>query len=585
MDGRCTELYVKAHALKGQQCVHCRLVVGDGFVTITTGESIRRFFEHAEEAEEEEDDDSMDKDGNDLDGDCSRPQKHAKSPELAREFLLDAATVIFKEQTKLLEEEEKEKREEEERKERRRMKEKEKKLRRKERIREKKKDKGKNNSETDQHVAPDVTREELTPSVEEEPNVTGNEDLRNSETGDVVSSRVVSPDIEDEHVLDGYQLLNMLNNSDGCPDDRFATFKDESASFGVEHFNNSHQKLKHRKDLQLEPKRFDRRRFSSVSENGGMNNRLDQNYQGNHVDTSRTIIGPNKPSRCNAAKTNPRTSGSKFAERLHGSNRMSERDDFHSCCYQHNDYRTKIESQRSARTGRDGKSVCMSESSSDVLKPYNRGIKYTQVDHTREGVGRPKTKFVVGSFSYIRDSPHIKQVWEPMDSQKKYVQSTSYSDVSMRSSFGAETTEPNKQLESSDAISCDAANVNTASDKYDDNEKNCQGGFNFEMKSSLYYKKEVPDEEADSSPMTSSSLTGTSDPSINSTSNSDSCSSCLSEGDSKVQKAVNIQEAFKNPFMSIKMLVWKISKVQKAVNILKAKLWIMEETAIQGRFQ
>ncbi|KAF5772386.1 hypothetical protein HanRHA438_Chr13g0587071 [Helianthus annuus] len=29
----------------------------------------------------------MDKDGNELDGECSRPQKHAKSPELAREFL------------------------------------------------------------------------------------------------------------------------------------------------------------------------------------------------------------------------------------------------------------------------------------------------------------------------------------------------------------------------------------------------------------------------------------------------------------------------------------------------------------------
>ena len=40
--------------MKGKQCVHCRLVVGDGFVTITRGESIRRFFEHAEEAEEEE---------------------------------------------------------------------------------------------------------------------------------------------------------------------------------------------------------------------------------------------------------------------------------------------------------------------------------------------------------------------------------------------------------------------------------------------------------------------------------------------------------------------------------------------------
>lgn len=40
----------------------------------------------------------MDKDGNELDGEGTRPQKHAKSPELARDFLLDAATVIFKEQ-------------------------------------------------------------------------------------------------------------------------------------------------------------------------------------------------------------------------------------------------------------------------------------------------------------------------------------------------------------------------------------------------------------------------------------------------------------------------------------------------------
>ena len=40
----------------------------------------------------------MDKDGNEMDGECSLPQKHAKNPELAREFLLDAATVIFKEQ-------------------------------------------------------------------------------------------------------------------------------------------------------------------------------------------------------------------------------------------------------------------------------------------------------------------------------------------------------------------------------------------------------------------------------------------------------------------------------------------------------
>jgi hypothetical protein len=45
-----------------------------------------------------QEDDDMDRDGNDFDGDGAHPQKHAKSPELAREFLLDAAAVIFKEQ-------------------------------------------------------------------------------------------------------------------------------------------------------------------------------------------------------------------------------------------------------------------------------------------------------------------------------------------------------------------------------------------------------------------------------------------------------------------------------------------------------
>ena len=45
-----------------------------------------------------QEDDGMDRDGNDFDGDGAHPQKHAKSPELAREFLLDAAAVIFKDQ-------------------------------------------------------------------------------------------------------------------------------------------------------------------------------------------------------------------------------------------------------------------------------------------------------------------------------------------------------------------------------------------------------------------------------------------------------------------------------------------------------
>ncbi|KAH7297297.1 hypothetical protein KP509_26G064500 [Ceratopteris richardii] len=187
-DGRCNEVSVKSYGLRGKQCVHRRLFVGDGHVMITKGDSIKRFFEHAEEAEEEEDDDGIDKSGSEPENEGFRVQKHAKSPELAREFLLDAASIIFKEQVEkafregtarqnahtifvclaltlleerilvaykeintlekqkqLLEEEEHEKREEELRRERKRLKEKEKKLRRKEKQkgREREKEKSK----------------------------------------------------------------------------------------------------------------------------------------------------------------------------------------------------------------------------------------------------------------------------------------------------------------------------------------------------------------------------------------------------------------------------------------------------------
>ena len=53
-NGCSSEVSVKAHALGCQQCVHSRLVVGDGFVSIRRGKCIRMFFEHAEEVEEEE---------------------------------------------------------------------------------------------------------------------------------------------------------------------------------------------------------------------------------------------------------------------------------------------------------------------------------------------------------------------------------------------------------------------------------------------------------------------------------------------------------------------------------------------------
>lgn len=46
----------------------------------------------------EQEDDAVDTSSKDPDDDITHPQKHDKSPEFAREFLLDAAAVIFKEQ-------------------------------------------------------------------------------------------------------------------------------------------------------------------------------------------------------------------------------------------------------------------------------------------------------------------------------------------------------------------------------------------------------------------------------------------------------------------------------------------------------
>jgi len=277
-DGRCTELCAKAHALNGQLCVHRRLIVGDGFVSITKGESIQRFFERAEETEEEEDEESVDKDGNEIEGEASRPQKHAKSPELARDFLLDTATVIFKEQVekafregtarqnahssfvclslglleervrvackeistlekqnKLLEEEEDEKREEEERRERRKLKEKEKKLRRKEKL--KSKEKGnKVNSKTTESDSNGCLDEPLLGNEEERESSSGSQvdGYGGNNSEDSMSRRPSSPDMaearpsadaydsengdpkkHEQHFIPAYDIEDSLSLRDG----------------------------------------------------------------------------------------------------------------------------------------------------------------------------------------------------------------------------------------------------------------------------------------------------------------------------------------------------------------------------------
>ncbi|KAL2535149.1 hypothetical protein Adt_08500 [Abeliophyllum distichum] len=535
IDGRCTELTVKAHALKGQQCVHCRLVVGDGYVTITKGESIRRFFEHAEEAEEEEDDDSVDKDGNELDGECSRPQKHAKSPELAREFLLDAATIIFKEQVekafregtarqnahstfvclaiklleervhvackeiitlekqmKLLEEEEKEKREEEERKERRRTKEREKKLRRKERLREKENREKKIAESSQDSVVSDVMKEESLLNLDNDENVISKRNSR-GETTEAVPSGPLSPDIQDDQLLDEYIYSDMQNYSEDSPEGEYVNVKDWNSSVPYDHLKYSRRKPKFWKDFQhdLNLKWSDRRKAAAVSEGGGMISKYESRYQGDNFKSSRSIYGSSKQLRNNAAKSNTRNSGSKFSEKFQCTyNRIGNRYDSHACsCNYHYDYRARAD-----RSGREPKYVNKTESTSDISKPYYSGNKYNQIECTREINERPKSKIIAGNIA-----SNTRKVWEPMDSHKKYIRSNSDSDVTLRSTLKAEASESDQLPVSSGATSSDELIDISVQVNHED--------------------KHVQKLTKPNSSMSSSS-------------NSDNCSSCLSEGDS-----------------------------------------------------
>ncbi|KAK6941953.1 hypothetical protein RJ641_027330 [Dillenia turbinata] len=575
LDGRCTELSVKAHALKGQQCIHCRLAVGDGFVTITRGESIRRFFEDAEEAEEEEDDDSVDKDGNELDGECSRPQKHAKSPELAREFLLDAATVIFKEQVekafregtarqnahsifvclalklleervhvackeiitlekqmKLLEEEEKEKREEEERKERRRTREREKKLRRKERLKGKEKDREKKCSESNEvPVVADVSKEELAPDIDEEPDnaISDSEVLGYSEDNNGLSSPMPTVSLEEEF-------------SHKYPTSERQSFSYDSADslITIENPKFSRRKPKLQKELHTDhaSKWPDRHRYPVELESGAFGNKSEPRYHGGGMN------GLNRQSRINSVKSNGRNTAPKFGEKFHSNHRINDRYESHLCsCISVADYRSKVDRHVSAvRLGREIKSGVKPDSSSEMSKPLYRGNKYNQTDYSRENFGRPKTKLYVGN-NLSRDVPYTKQVWEPLESQKKYPRSNSDSDVILRSSSKADDKDPNNHLNSSDSFCAIDVSASTGKHHDDNNNTNksrnfsplmgerCENGFHIAENSACYMKK-VGDEDGAASPVRNAHSDGSLDNSMSSTSNSDNCSSCPSEADS-----------------------------------------------------
>lgn len=610
LDGRCTELSVKAHAMKGQSCVHRRLVVGDGYVTITKGESIRRFFEHAEEAEEEEDDESMDKDGNEMDGEGSRPQKHAKSPELAREFLLDAATVIFKEQvekafrdgtarqnahcifvclalklledrihvackeiitlekqTKLLEEEEREKRHEEERKERRRTKEREKKLRRKERLKGKERQKEIRSGFKQNFLELELSKEDSSPSIQESNNSISSEDSV-SEMGDNDMASPLSPDTREDQSSDGCIVLeteilkgdvvqHTCNMSDGESNTR-----DGNGLFVIEQSKSSRRKMRFQKDFHFDAdSRWCDHNSEICNDNGAVVDEYERKSHGGCMTTPpRSMNGVSRQYRNNFVKASTRVNGSKFSEKFHGTqNRMRDMQSYN--CISPNDYQAKDDRHVSAvRTCREGKSNL--ESSAEVSRTFYRNSKYNHGCYTQDGCSVTKCKLTSGNFPSSRDMFHAKKVWEPIEPRKVYPRSNSDSDVTLRaSSLNVRECEnrssPGDKMECQDAHSvhnqsfepCLNEEVKSSDIVEDMNSSeilrddcvivefrssssivvsSCPSGYGSGENDSCN-SKDIGDEEPCRS-VSTCLMTSTCDPV--STSSSDNCSSCLSEGDS-----------------------------------------------------
>ncbi|KAL0925765.1 hypothetical protein M5K25_004135 [Dendrobium thyrsiflorum] len=489
LDGRCTELSVKAHALNGQTCVHRRLVVGDGFVTITKGDSIKCFFEHAEEVEEEEDDDSIDKDGIELEGDDSRPQKHAKSPELAREFLLDAATVIFKEQVekafregtarqnshslfvslsiklledcvhvackeiitlekqiKLLEEEENEKREEEERKERRRHKEREKKLRRKERLKEKEKDRG---IKLIEEKPPCI---DLSTSANNPLRSINDESLASTfNSGESLSDPRDDKDILEPTLTDltddtsVYEYLDTMNQqSDSPPRQAYLEeglyLRESTGSFLLKQSKSSRRKLPFKRaSLQDQsPKWYDKHRSAFNNVTGIQESCMKLKS------SSRCFSGGPRPFRERVGRMDSRNCVDvSFSEKFRSSHgRILDTSDSLPGRSNHPaEYRLMDRYHFSTvKSGREVKGANTADSIGNLPRQLPHYSKHNRGCYASDNC---KGKLVTGTSG--RDPNHMRQIWEPMDARKKYLRINLGSDLT---SSNTAKIHPSKEITS-----------------------------------------------------------------------------------------------------------------------------------------
>ncbi|KFK37040.1 hypothetical protein AALP_AA4G204600 [Arabis alpina] len=547
-NGRCSETSVKAHALRGQQCVHSRLVVGDGLVSIKRGECIRMFFEHAEEAEEEEDEVMIDKDGNELDGECLRPQKHAKSPELAREFLLDAAAVIFKEQVekafregtarqnahsificlssklleqrvhiackeivtlekqnKLLEEEEKEKREEEERKERKRTKEREKKLRRKERLKEKEREKEqKNPKSSDSAMLPNLSREEEgCLDLDEEMNNTISCEESAIETRDVDFSPPGSPDDQDGECSDGCTSPGAEAYYSDSITRKDIDHEDDNGCFTNYNPRPVHQTARLWKKVQPDHdlRWSDKRRFP---DNATYVSRAEPRCYGDRIEISpRQFNGSNPRVKASKAGGSPNSIRCPRCS----DNRIGERYDYHSCsCKPINGYREKVESNI-PETMREPKTTFKSDSDPDGSKSLHRANMYTHSDYKREL--RPRSKVTTSQNPSMRNPVYVRKVLDPMELKHPPNSSTFKAEEIKDVSSAVKSADTQSRCNATEKV----GNANLSTGKEDE-----------KMEVHIKPKNEDPYSK---------------DPMMSRTSSSDNCSSCLSDGDSNTASSNN----------------------------------------------
>ncbi|PKA65157.1 hypothetical protein AXF42_Ash013278 [Apostasia shenzhenica] len=563
LDGRCSELCVKAHALKGQSCVHRRLIIGDGFVSITEGSGIKSFFEHAEDVEEE-DDDIVDKDENELDGDGSRPQKHAKSPELAREFLLDAATVIFKEQVekafregtarqnahslfislamklleervhvacreiitlekqvKLLEEEENEKREDEERRERRRNKEQERKLRRKERQKEKEKDR------EVKPVEPKSPSISFSASTDNLPaNIIDKSSKIFHDPGytacnsrdDHITVGPILADISDDNLANENADSMNLQSASLCYNhvDGESHFSENIGSLVIEQSKSSRRRLRVKRDeFQDEsPKWYDKHK-SALSTDISIQH--DASYMKRRASFS-YLTGGTHAFRERIVRINSRNCNMRSTDKLQSPQ-----------CIVHDRYDSQT--HRCNELCEYKLNDCRRFPTTSYRRDVNRYSKSTYGCNRSENYFIPKGKLVTGASG--REATHTRQVWEPMDTQRKHSRSNLGIDFSSRAKeikFD-ENEEGCQRHENIDDSRKGANNLDSTASR------NCQNRFLQSGKSLTRSKQIVDGCNSSSDPKNPVKNTCHS---MMISSSSDSCSSCLSEGGSNFGSSGNL---------------------------------------------